>query len=218
MKKEQYLSKENSAKKVKNWEKELFRYHHHWNEFQLAETAVLIIDMQHYFLDEKSHAFVPSSPFIVQNLQKIIAFCRRKKVPLLFSFLAVPEYEKNTMTTWWKDIIYKGSRQSRIVKELKPKTGEITIEKQTHSAFYKTDLEQVLQKKKIKNLVITGVLTNLCCETTAREAFIRNFNVFMVIDGTAAYTEAMHLASLHNLAYGFATPFSTKTLLAKNDI
>ncbi len=60
---------------------------------------------------------------------------------------------------------------------------------------------------------ITRVLTNLCCETAAREAFVRDFDVFFAIDATAAYNEEMHLATLMNFAYGFATPVTTYSIV-----
>jgi isochorismate hydrolase len=53
-------------------------------------------------------------------------------------------------------------------------------------------------------LIIGGVMTNLCCETTARSAFTKNFSVVFLSDGTATADEAMHRASLLNLGYGFA--------------
>ncbi|MES0360330.1 MAG: isochorismatase family protein, partial [Anaerolineales bacterium] len=59
----------------------------------------------------------------------------------------------------------------------------------------------------------SGVMTHLCCETTARSAFVRGFEVFFVIDGTATYNEDYHMATLLNLAHGFTTPVLTKEVL-----
>jgi len=63
-------------------------------------------------------------------------------------------------------------------------------------------------------LAVTGVMTHLCCETTARSAFMRGFDVFFAIDGTATYTEALHRAALLNLAHGFTLPVLTEEILA----
>ena len=73
-----------------------------------------------------------------------------------------------------------------------------------YSAFYKTDLEQYLMSIGIKNVIIGGVMTNLCCETTARDAFVRDFRVFFLVDGTATVSKTYHFTTLRNLAYGFA--------------
>ena len=79
------------------------------------------------------------------------------------------------------------------------------IKKDRYSAFYKTDLEETLRAKNIKDLVLGGVMTNLCCETTARDAFVRDFRVLFLADGTSTTTADFHLATLKNLSYGFAT-------------
>ena len=70
--------------------------------------------------------------------------------------------------------------------------------------FYGTDLEIVLRVLRVEDLAICGVLTNLCCESTARDAFFRDFRVFFHADATGTDSEEMHLASLLNLGYGFA--------------
>jgi isochorismate hydrolase len=65
-------------------------------------------------------------------------------------------------------------------------------------------LETVLRCLQAEDLVVSGVLTNLCCETTARDAYLRDYRVFLLADGTGTVCEEMHLATLMNLAFGFA--------------
>ncbi|XXG60368.1 hypothetical protein AAC387_Pa04g2295 [Persea americana] len=62
----------------------------------------------------------------------------------------------------------------------------------------------MLRDKGIEEVIITGVMTNLCCETTARDAFVRGFRVFFSTDATATSSREMHEATLLNLGYGFA--------------
>jgi len=62
-------------------------------------------------------------------------------------------------------------------------------------------------------VLITGVMTHLCCETTAREAFVRDFKVFFAIDGTATKSDDLHVASLKTLTDGFAIPVTTEEVL-----
>lgn len=78
------------------------------------------------------------------------------------------------------------------------------VEKNTYSAFGKTDLEERLVDLGVKEVIVSGVMTNLCCETTAREAFVRGFRVFFSADATATVNEELHEATLKNMAYGFA--------------
>ena len=60
---------------------------------------------------------------------------------------------------------------------------------------------------------MTGVMTNMCCETTARSAFVRGFEVIMPVDATAAYNYEFHLATFLNMSYMFAAPLNTTTLI-----
>ncbi len=99
------------------------------------------------------------------------------------------------------------------MSELAPVQGDEVVDKRRYSAFAGTGLDQLLRHKGISDIVVTGVMTNLCCETTARQAFVRDFRVFFAADATATATEQMHLASLLNLAYGFARVESVARLL-----
>jgi nicotinamidase-related amidase len=83
------------------------------------------------------------------------------------------------------------------------------------SGFYNTDLETVLRGLKIEDLVVSGVMTNLCCESTARDAYFRDYRVFVPADGTGTITEEMQLASLLNLAFGFAYVTSSGKLIGQ---
>lgn len=78
------------------------------------------------------------------------------------------------------------------------------VEKNTYSAFGNTRLQEMLEGMGVKEVIVTGVMTNLCCETTAREAFVRGFRVFFSADATGTADEELHEATLKNMAYGFA--------------
>lgn len=86
------------------------------------------------------------------------------------------------------------------------------MEKNTYSGFRGTQLEERLKDMGVEEVIVTGVMTNLCCETTAREAFVRGFRVFFSTDATATSSEELHQATLMNMAYGFAYLVDCKTL------
>ena len=86
------------------------------------------------------------------------------------------------------------------------------IKKTQYDGFYQTPLEDILREKGISQLVITGVMSHLCCETTARTAFVRGFTVFFPIDGTATYNEDFHWATFLNLSHGFVIPLLIEDL------
>lgn len=81
---------------------------------------------------------------------------------------------------------------------------DLVVEKNTYSAFRGTGLEERLVEMGVEEVIVTGVMTNLCCETTAREAFVRGFRVFFSTDATATSAVELHEATLMNMAYGFA--------------
>ena len=92
----------------------------------------------------------------------------------------------------------------KFLPEIKIESKDKILPKKRYSAFYETDLESFLRSKGIRDLVISGVMTNLCCETTARDAFMRDYRVFFLIDATATSKGEHHLATLKNLGLGFA--------------
>ncbi|TFK53642.1 Isochorismatase hydrolase [Heliocybe sulcata] len=88
-------------------------------------------------------------------------------------------------------------------------------DKSQYDAFLNTALEERLRGKGVKTVVITGTLTNLCCETTAREAFCRDFDVVVLDDGCAAASDRHHRASLENLEFGFADVWTISDLVTR---
>jgi isochorismate hydrolase len=124
-----------------------------------------------------------------------------------------PEADHGMLGRWWSDLIIKGSNDASLLPELNVEEGDLVIHKTTYSAFHGTDLETKLKDSGIRDLVIGGVMTNLCCETTARDAFVRNFRVFFLADGTSTISEDFHLSTLKNLGYGFAILTSCRQVI-----
>ncbi|KAI3782537.1 hypothetical protein L2E82_12587 [Cichorium intybus] len=114
---------------------------------------------------------------------------------------------------WWgSDLIIDGTPDSELIPEIGRREEELVVEKNTYSGFRGTQLEERLQGMGVEEVIVTGVMTNLCCETTAREAFVRGFRVFFSTDATATSSEELHQATLMNMAYGFAYLVDCKTL------
>jgi len=168
--------------------------------------------MQNFFLDRKSHAFIPSAPAIIPVIEKLIKKYYEKNLTVIFTRHINNLKNVGNMKKWWKDLIKGNSRYSKIHKAIDTSQG-IIIKKSRYDAFYKTELEKILKTKRVKQVVITGVMTNLCCETTARSAFMRGFDVFFVIDGTATYNYKFHLSTILNLSHGFAVPVLGENLI-----
>jgi bifunctional isochorismate lyase/aryl carrier protein len=192
---------------------EFLRHRHDYDYFQPDRAALLVLDMQSYFLKESSHAFIPSAAAILPNLQALIRIFARHGCPIIFTRHTNMPGNAGQMMRWWKDLLGPDASMSQIIPELDTTKGDV-IEKHQYDAFYRTELEQTLFSHNIQQVLVTGVMTHLCCETTARSAFMRGFNTFFSIDGTATYTEAFHRASVLNLAHGFALPVLTEEIKA----
>jgi len=181
--------------------------------FSPAAAALLVIDMQRYFLCADSHAFLPAAPAIVPNIQALIAAFKKASRPLCFTRHVNSVRDAGQMAVWWGELLTREHPLGAIDDTLYA-PGDPVVEKIQYDAFFHTDLESRLLRDGVEQLVITGVATHLCCESTARSAFMRGFAVFMAIDGTATLNRDLHFASLRGLALGCALPLLTADLLA----
>jgi isochorismate hydrolase len=117
------------------------------------------------------------------------------------------------MNSWWKELIVETNPLSEITTAIQDEHAAVFVKAQ-YDAFYNTHLEQWLTGRHISQVIITGVMTHLCCETTARSAFMRGFQVFFTVDATASYNRQFHQASLLNLSHGFAVPILSEQVIA----
>ncbi|MDP3185375.1 MAG: isochorismatase family protein [Anaerolineales bacterium] len=215
MQKERYFTPATIHKKSRDMLASVAKYcrRHENIAFHPTRAALLVLDMQEYFLSEASHAFIPSAPAIIPNIQFMLKVFAAYNRPIYFTRHVNTEENAGMMGKWWKDLICPQTAYSHIVKQLDTAKGAI-LRKSQYDAFYETRLESDLRAGGVGEVVITGVMTHLCCETTARSAFMRGFEVFFVMDGTATYNESFHQATLLNLAHGFVIPVLTEEILA----
>lgn len=215
MKKERYFAQETIEAKSQELltSVEELRRRHTDIVFQPHIAALLVLDMQDYFLGESSHAFVPSAPAIVPAINKLISAFSGAEYPVVATRHVNTSEDAGMMSKWWRDIIKSQSAYSHNIT-IKNTHNLTTINKTQYDAFHLTTLEATLNKLAIKQVIICGVMTHLCCETTARSAFMRGFEVFFTVDGTATYNEELHRASLLTLSHGFAVPVLVGELLA----
>jgi len=186
--------------------------------FVPGQSALLVLDMQRYFLENSSHAYVPSAQAIIPGIGELIQEYTMRSLPIIFTRHVNSAQNAKLMVKWWKESIHEANPLSEIIEELHVSNG-IVLTKSQYDAFYDTSLEDILKKNRVNQVVICGVMTHLCCETTARSAFMRGFEVFFTVDGTATYNENFHLATLLNLSHGFATAALVSELLTslRND-
>ncbi len=201
-----YVTIETLAGKTEGWLRDIAAFNQHEMRLDVPASALLVVDMQEFFLDPASPTFTCGGPAIVPTVRGMIDAFRECGRPVIFTkHVHHPgNLDSGIMGWWWKGMCVEGSSESEIHRAIAPRAGEKVVEKHRYSAFFGTDLEIVLRCLGIEDLVIAGIMTNMCVESTARDAYYRDFRVFIPADGTASVTEEMHRASLLNLAFGFA--------------
>ena len=203
---ESYVTRHNIAAKTEQWLAAIRTVNTHRMRLRLSKSALLVVDMQRFFADPAGKGYLSCTEAIVPNLMQLLKGFRRARRPVIYTRHAHhPEMlDAGIMVQWWKENIVEGAPESEIIAELAPRASEKVVTKHRYSAFFDTDLQTVLRSLRVEDLVICGVMTNMCVESTARDAYFRDYRSFIPADATGAPTEEMHCASLLNLAYGFA--------------
>ncbi len=203
---EPYATKDNIDDKCITWLEKISTFNQHVMNIDPGKTALLVIDMQKFFLDPDSPSFTCGGLAVLPKIKELIESFRAKGAPVIFTrHVHHPSHnDAGIMGWWWEGMCLEGSPESEIHDDLAPLPLEKVIFKHRYSAFYNTDMETVLRCLNIKDLVITGLMTNMCCDSTARDAYFRDYRVFFPADGNGSIIEEMHLATLLNLAFGFA--------------
>ena len=194
MRAEMYVSPEEIEAKAEGWVSSLHS-RRKWPR-KPRKAALLVLDMQRFFLEE-GHALVPAGRSIIGPIGELLG---KFKGPILFTKHVHDDNPDNLMNVWWRDSI-KG-RNAEIVDPIRSFADTI-LEKTRYSAFEGTDLTRRLRDDGVDSVLIAGILTDLCCETTARDAFMKGFRVYFLADCTATATQERHTASLRTISEGF---------------
>src|SRR3546814_860071 len=161
--------------------------------------------MQNFFMKDGFMACAPEAREIVPNVNRLADTIRQTGGVVVWIRNAAPDETRQS----WANLhaMYSPDRRERRIEGLTPGTeghalwdaldlrdGDETVEKTRYSAFIEgsSALEPLLRGKRIDTVVVTGVATNVCCESTARDAMMRGFRTIMVSDATAAFTDAEH--------------------------
>jgi len=172
--------------------------------FDPGGSALLVLDMQSWFLSPASRAFVPSAPAVLPVIVSLAGRFREATRPVIATRHVNTPDEAGMMGSWWGAMIDPDGEEARLAGEIEA-AADLVLDKRRYDAFMGTALEEILRERDVKQVAVTGVMTHLCVETTARSAFMRDFAVFVPADATATYDRELHGASLRALSHGFAS-------------
>ncbi|RLF58661.1 MAG: cysteine hydrolase [Thermoplasmata archaeon] len=159
--------------------------------------ALLIIDMLKDFVYEDGALPVPKAVDLVPFINREIRKFRNEGLPIIFVCDSHSEDDEE-FKLWGKHCI-KGTRGAEIVDELEKEENDLIIEKTRYSGFYKTNLNDVLKEKGIEEVVLTGVLTDVCVLYTAADAMFRGYGVTVLKEGVASINEENHKWALKHM-------------------
>ena len=110
---------------------------------------------------------------------------------------------------------FEGSPGAELYEPVKPAAGDIMVKKFRYSGFYGTQLENLLRALRRDTIAITGVATNVCCDSTARDGAMRDFKVLFLSDCNASFSQEEQDATLRNFDKHFGVVMDSKKLMAK---
>jgi len=194
-----------------------------------ARTALVVVDMQNAYMDPAAgYTACAAAVAVVPAINRLARAVRQAGGGV---FWVRNTHDESCMTDWsvLQDRVTPATRQSRIAALLEGSFGQQlwpdmdvqpqdeVVRKFRYSAFYPgtSDLPERLRARGFDTVLITGTLTNVCCESSARDAMMRNFRVVMVSDGNAALTQAEHDASLTALYLSFTDLMDTDMVIAR---
>jgi len=194
-----------------------------------SRTALVVVDMQNGFVSPTGALAVPDCPDIVPNINKMAAALRTAGGTVIW---IISTFGPDPLQAWHfmfnefmnadvreekQKALYAGAEGHKIWSDLKVEPGDLTISKNRFSALIQgsSDLDAQLRARGIEHVIITGTLTNVCCESTGRDAMMLGYRVTMLSDGNAAPSDDLHHNSLKAFGRTFGDVMTTDEMIGR---
>jgi len=195
---------------------------------EAGRTALVVVDMQNYFCAEGFPAEVPLARAIVPNINRLAKAMRAAGGTVVW----VQTDSAEALTRWGNHHKYMLTPE-RVQKRLagldakaegfalfgalEPMAGDLRVRKATYSAFMpgSSDIDSQLKGRGIDTVLIAGTATNVCCESTARDAMLRDYRAIMLSDANATWTDEEHAGTLNTFAMFFGDVMSADEAIAR---
>jgi ureidoacrylate peracid hydrolase len=201
---------------------------HPFDGIDAAKTALVVVDLQNGFMAPGQPAETPNAREIVPAVNRIASATRATGGTVVLIQNTITPEAGESWSVWFDDFgsgewsprmrqaFSPGDFGHAIYPSLEVRPGDLTVRKTRFSAFIQgaSDLDAILRARGIDTLIITGTATNVCCESTARDAMMLNYKVFFVSDANACRTDEEHNATLGIMMVMFADIRSTDEMIA----
>ncbi len=201
---------------------------HSITSFDPASTALLVIDMQNFYMVEGQISYCPSAHAIVPNINRLVGAMRRfgGKVVWLRNLTNPQAFRtwnthydrmKPEIINFRKQGLAKDSEGFKLWHALDARDDDLWVDKTRYSAFIDgaSNITDLLQSYGIDTLVLCGVVTNVCVESTARDAMMLNYRTLVIEDACGAITPEAHIATLNALYINFGDVQTTEGLIGR---
>jgi ureidoacrylate peracid hydrolase len=193
-------------------------------------TALLVVDLQNVFMLPPYPTEVPVAREIVPNVNRLAKATRDAGGLVVWIQMTHSEEDQKTWSVFYDEVtnslgkangplkgLARGSHGQALHDDLDVKPGDLKVEKNRFSVFIQgsSDLDKLLKDRGIDTVLVTGTVTNTCCESTARDAMMLNYKTVMVSDANAAATDAEHNGTLANILRIFGDVMSTDEVVAR---
>ena len=196
---------------------------------ETARTALLVVDMQTVFCRPDMPAYGPVAEEIKPNVNRLAAAVRAAGGLVVWIQMAATPESQRDWAVYFDSFcspelragmiagLTPGSEGHQIAEGLDVHPKDVRSQKTRFSALIQgsSDLDALLRARGVDTVVVCGTVTNVCCESTARDAMMRNFRVLMVSDGNAAATDAEHAAALSSIYLYFGDVQTTAEVIAR---
>ncbi len=201
---------------------------HAFETLDPSRTALLVVDMQNAFvMEDVGYAWVPEAASIVPNINALAAALRAGGGSVVWIKNTFTEESLESWSHFHEQLWAPGRMEKRVAAmsegtpghqiyeglEVRPEDPE--VRKTRYSAFIQgsSDLEAILRQRGVDTVLVGGTVTNVCCESTARDAMMLNFRTIMVSDANAASSAEAHQASLASFCAIFGDVRSTAEVI-----
>lgn len=199
----------------------------------LQQVALLIVDMQNDFVRRGAPLEVPDARNTIAAHRALLQAFRYRGWPVVYTRF-VSRTEPNLLWNWSPQCqpptkcCWRGHRRryadaadelecADVIDELTPDSADVIIDKFGYGAFHGTPLASTLDSRHIKSLLVTGTVTQICVEESAREAFHHGFRTTIVSDAVSSFAPDLHAATLKNFAMKFGWVADSADLLRRLD-
>ncbi|WP_346352069.1 isochorismatase family protein [Oceanimonas sp. AH20CE76] len=181
---------------------------------EAGRLALLVHDMQHYFLRPFNTAGAPLAPAIA-NIAALIAHCRARQIPVFYTAQRGNQQrcDRGLQADLWGPGMSRAPEHEAIIEALAPQPDDHVLVKHRYSAFQRSNLETLMRVRGRDQLLVTGVYAHIGCTATIAEAFQLDIEPFIAADAVADFSREDQMSALHWIARTCGVPMTTEQLL-----